>query len=74
MEHFPSGSIFSWEVADRDSLAPFPQAAVDKTSKPQVTQRVCACVCVRACMEVYMRVDTRASTVSLGRDIREPIQ
>lgn len=34
IEHFASGSIFSWEVGDRDSLAPFPQAAVDKTDKP----------------------------------------
>lgn len=31
VEHFPSGSIFSWEVGDRDSLDPFPQAAIDKT-------------------------------------------
>lgn len=34
IEHFPPGSIFSWEVGDRDSLAPFPQAAIDKTGKP----------------------------------------
>lgn len=34
IEHFPCASIFSWEVGDRDSLAPFPQAAVDKTDKP----------------------------------------
>ncbi len=52
-EYFTLDSIFSWEVGDRDSLAPFPQAAIDNTAKPYCrSHKVGACVfsCVLVCV------------------------
>lgn len=63
IEHFSLGSIFSQELGGRDSLAPFPHAAVDKTDELQVT--LCLCVGENGCVFKMW-----ASTILLANDIR----